>query len=69
VLVFDGRYGPYVQHGPNTSDRKVKPVRATLPKDIGPQAVTLEQAVAMLAEKAGAAPVARGRATKRAAKR
>jgi DNA topoisomerase-1 len=69
VLVFDGRYGPYVQHGPNTSDRKVKPVRATLPKDVGPQAVTLEQAVAMLAEKAGAAPVARGRATKRAAKR
>jgi DNA topoisomerase-1 len=61
VLVFEGRYGPYVQHGPNTSDRKVKPVRATLPKDVSPQAVTLEQAVAMLAEKAGAPPAARGR--------
>ncbi len=69
VLVFDGRYGPYVQHGPTTGDRKVKPVRATLPKDVAPTAVTLEQAVAMLAEKAGAAPVARGRATKRASKR
>nr|MCU0627208.1 DNA topoisomerase [Gemmatimonadaceae bacterium] len=69
VLVFDGRYGPYVQHGPNTSDRKVKPVRATLPKDVSPQQVTLEQAVAMLAEKAGAPPVARGRGRGRATSR
>jgi DNA topoisomerase I len=53
VLVFDGRYGPYVQLGPNTSDRKVKPVRATLPNDLKPDAVTMAQAVQLLEAKAG----------------
>ena len=61
VLVFEGRYGPYVQHGPNTGDRKAKPVRATLPKEVAPTAVTLAQAVAMLEEKAGKPAVPRGR--------
>ena len=53
VLVFDGRYGPYVQLGPNTSDRKLKPVRATLPNDVRPDAVTMAQAVQLLEAKAG----------------
>jgi DNA topoisomerase I len=53
VLVFDGRYGPYVQLGPNTSDRKAKPIRATLPNDLKPDAVTMAQAVQLLEAKAG----------------
>jgi len=44
VNVFDGRYGPYV---------KWEKVNATLPKDIEPANVTLEQALALIAEKAG----------------
>ncbi len=53
VLVFDGRYGPYVQLGPNTSDRKAKPIRATLPNDVKPESVTMAQAVQLLEAKAG----------------
>jgi DNA topoisomerase I len=53
VLVFDGRYGPYVQLGPNTSDRKAKPIRATLPNDVKPDAITMPQAVQLLEAKAG----------------
>ncbi len=45
VAVYSGRYGPYVKH---------KSVNATLPKDIAPEAVTLEQAVELIAAKAGA---------------
>ncbi len=44
IQVLDGRYGPYV---------KYKKINATLPKDIKPEEVTLEEAVAMIAEKAG----------------
>ncbi|ETX16096.1 DNA topoisomerase I [Roseivivax halodurans JCM 10272] len=43
LAVFDGRYGPYV---------KWDKVNATLPKDTDPQEVTLEQAVALVDEKA-----------------
>jgi len=55
VLVRKGRFGPYVQHG-----RQV----ATLPKGVALDAVTLEQAVAVLAEKGrplGVRKTARGR--------
>ena len=45
IAVKDGRYGPYVNHGK---------VNATLPKDKDPQSVTLEEAVALIAAKAGA---------------
>ncbi|MBB4639206.1 type I DNA topoisomerase [Longimicrobium terrae] len=55
VLLFEGRYGPYVKHGA---------VNASLPKGVGPDEVTLEQAVPLLAERALAAP-----APKRGAKR
>jgi DNA topoisomerase I len=51
VAVFQGRYGPYVKHGS---------VNATLPKGTTPEAVTMEQAVEMLAEKASR-PSARGK--------
>jgi DNA topoisomerase-1 len=43
IEVMNGRYGPYVKHGK---------INATLPKAIAPEDVTLEQAVAMIAEKA-----------------
>ena len=44
VAVMSGRYGPYVRWGK---------VNATLPRDLPPEAVTLETALALLAEKAG----------------
>ncbi len=44
ITVRDGRYGPYVAWGK---------VYATLPKGSDPQAVTLEAALPLLAEKAG----------------
>ena len=43
VQVLDGRYGPYVKYGK---------VNATIPKDMDPADVTLEQAVEMIAQKA-----------------
>lgn len=43
VEVFAGRYGPYVQHAK---------IRATLPKSIAPEALTLEEALTLLIEKA-----------------
>jgi DNA topoisomerase-1 len=44
ITVRDGRYGPYVAWGK---------IYATLPKGTDPQGVELQQAVAMLADKAG----------------
>jgi len=44
VAVMEGRYGPYV---------KWEKVNATLPKGADPQAVTMEEAVALIAEKQG----------------
>ena len=44
VTVREGRYGPYVNHAK---------VNATLPKDVDPQSVTLEQALELIAAKAG----------------
>ncbi len=42
IIVRDGNYGPYVNHGK---------VNATLPKGKDPQSVTLEEALALIAEK------------------
>ena len=61
VLVFEGRYGPYVQLGTTPADRKTKPVRATLPKEIQPAAITLPEAIALLEERAGSLPTAAAR--------
>lgn len=47
VTVRDGKYGAYVNHGK---------INATLPKGTDPQSVTLEQALALISEKAGKAP-------------
>ena len=43
VAIYSGRYGPYVQHGK---------INATLPKDVELDAVTMEQALELLAAKA-----------------
>ena len=43
IEVFAGRYGPYVQHAK---------IRATLPKSVEPEALTLEEALTLLTEKA-----------------
>jgi len=43
ITVHEGKYGPYVKHGK---------LNATLPKEKDPQAVTLEEAVALLEAKA-----------------
>ena len=42
VAVYAGRYGPYV---------KWEKINATLPKEIAPEAVTLEQALELIAAK------------------
>jgi DNA topoisomerase-1 len=62
VNLFEGRYGPYVKHGA---------VNASIPKGTGPDEVTLEQAVTLLAEREAAGPPAKkgGRRTGRAAPR
>ena len=44
VTVRDGKYGPYVNHGK---------VNATLPKDVVPEQITLQQALELIAAKAG----------------
>ena len=47
VVVMPGKYGPYVKWGK---------VNATLPKELAPETVTLEEALAVVAEKAGKSP-------------
>lgn len=55
IQVLDGRYGPYIKHGK---------INATLPKGVEPEAVTVEQAVALIAEKAAKGKGRRKRASK-----
>jgi len=43
IEICSGRYGPYARHGK---------VNATLPKDISPEAITLEEALELIAAKA-----------------
>ncbi len=43
IKLFEGRYGPYVKHGK---------LNASLPKGMEPDAVTVEQAIELLAERA-----------------
>ncbi len=57
VEVFDGRYGPYVQH---------KKIRATLPKSLAPEELTFEEAIGLLAEKEAKGSPAKGKAPKKA---
>ncbi len=47
IQVLDGRYGPYVNYNE---------INVTLPREVKPDEVTLEQALAWIAAKAGSAP-------------
>ncbi len=58
INVYEGRYGPYVKHGK---------VNASLPKGTGPDEVTLDQAVKLIAERAAAAPKKKRTARKKPA--
>ena len=58
VNVMEGRYGPYV---------KWEKVNATLPKDIKPEDLTMEQAVELIAEKAAKGGKKKAPAKKKAA--
>jgi DNA topoisomerase-1 len=58
VLVMPGKFGPYV---------KWEKVNATLPKDITPEAVTLDEALVLIAEKAGKAGTKKKAAPKKTA--
>jgi DNA topoisomerase-1 len=58
VQVMPGKYGPYV---------KWAKVNATLPKGVEPEAVTLEEALALIAEKAGKSGGKKRAAPKKAA--
>ncbi len=57
VNVMSGRYGPYVKHGKTN---------ATLPKDMAPEGVTLEQAVELIAAKAAKGPAKKKAPAKKA---
>ncbi len=62
IQVMSGRYGPYVKFGK---------VNATLPKDKDPQSLTVEEAVALIAEREakGGGPVKKKAPAKKAATR
>jgi len=59
IAVMPGRFGPYVKWGK---------VNATLPKDIAPESISLEDAVALVDAKAGSKPTKRKAPAKSAAK-
>ena len=56
ITVRDGRYGPYVNW---------EKVNATLPKGKDPQTVTLDEALALIAERAAKAPAGKAKAPAR----
>ena len=55
ITVREGRYGPYVNWGK---------VNATLPRGKDPQSVTVEEALALITEKAGKAPAPKAKSSK-----
>jgi len=58
VEICSGRYGPYVRHGK---------INATLPKGITPEAVTLEEAIELIAAKVAKGPVSKKAGSKKTA--
>ena len=55
VELYEGRYGPYVKHAG---------INATVPRDLKPDELTLDQAVSLLAERAAKAPAKKPKATR-----
>ena len=60
IVIFSGRYGPYVTDGD---------VNATLPKDVEPEDIDLDAALDLLAKKAAKGGKARGRKSPKARKK
>ena len=58
IAVYEGRYGPYVKH---------RKTNATVPKGTKPEDVTLEQALALIAEREAKAPAKKTKAAKKKA--
>ncbi|MHB8834372.1 MAG: type I DNA topoisomerase [Candidatus Methylomirabilia bacterium] len=48
VFMRTGRFGPYVQLGGDTGDKKIKPKRASVFKSMDPRRLTVEQALLLL---------------------
>ena len=48
VFMRTGRFGPYVQLGEDTGDKKLKPKRASIFKSMDPRRLTVEQALLLL---------------------
>jgi DNA topoisomerase-1 len=61
IQVMDGRYGPYIKHGK---------INATLPRNVDPDDVTVDLAIALIAEKAAKGKTKRksGKARKQASR-
>jgi len=57
IEIYAGRYGPYVEH---------RKIRATLPKSVEPEALTLEEALELLTAKVAKAAPAKKPAAKKA---
>jgi DNA topoisomerase-1 len=49
ILLLNGPYGPYLQLGNASEDTKKKPKRVSIPKEINPSQMTLDQALQLLA--------------------
>ncbi|MDP1996038.1 MAG: topoisomerase C-terminal repeat-containing protein, partial [Gallionella sp.] len=58
VEICSGRYGPYARHGK---------VNATLPKDVSPDEITLEEALELIAAKAAKGGTGKAKAVKKPA--
>jgi DNA topoisomerase-1 len=59
IELYDGRYGHYVKHGG---------INATVPRDLKPEELTLDQAVVLLAERAAKGPGKKPARAKKATK-
>ena len=57
VEVFEGRYGPYVKH---------EKTNATIPKNLTPETITLDQAVELIRQKGGGKPAKKKAPAKKA---
>ncbi|MBS28578.1 MAG: DNA topoisomerase I [Alphaproteobacteria bacterium] len=58
IAIYNGRYGPYVKHGK---------INATIPKDMDPESVSVEQALELIAAKAAKAKTKKAPAKKKTA--
>jgi DNA topoisomerase-1 len=58
VEICNGRYGPYARHGK---------INATLPKGVSPEAITLEEALELIAEKVAKGVTGKTKASRKSA--